>query len=218
MKNFLILIIVLSVVAVGFLFMIPKGHTEDSSQSLKEQIKQLEARIAGLEQHLQPGDHSGSSSTQRQDMNSWDPFQEMSRIQNRMDHMFQDSFWRGLGRPGFNAGGLFTPSVDIKETKDSYVYTMNLPGMDKADIHIETQGAQLIVSGEKKSSTEENDNKGGSYKQEASYGYFSNALLLPPDADKEKISAKYQNGELVIMLGKLASASRDTRSEKITIN
>ena len=218
MKNLIILLIIAGVIAVGFLFIIPRVSAEDNPLALKEHIKQLESRIAALENELQSKNISGGNSPATTQGGTWDPLLEMSRIQAGIDHMFQDSFWRGLGQPGFNSGGLVSPSVDIQETKDQYIYKMNLPGMEKADIQIETRGDQLVVSGEKKSTAQENNKNGQYYKQEASYGYFSNAIPLPQDADKEAISAKYQNGELVITLGRIESGKQTPESRKITIN
>src|SRR3954466_12508917 len=63
---------------------------------------------------------------------SWDPFREMAR-----------------GGAAF-AGGGFLPSFDVKETRDAYVFTAALPGVDEGDIDVSMTGNQLTVSGERR--------------------------------------------------------------------
>lgn len=84
----------------------------------------------------------------------------------------------------------------MKENDKAYLISIDLPGMDKKDISIETSGNRLIVSGERK---EESESKEGSKK---SYRQFHQSFTLPDDANLETISATSTNGVLKITVPK----------------
>lgn len=84
----------------------------------------------------------------------------------------------------------------MKESDKTYLISIDLPGMDKKDITIETAGNRLVVSGERK---EESENKEGSKK---SYRQFHQSFSLPDDANLEAISATSTNGVLKITVPK----------------
>ncbi len=97
------------------------------------------------------------------------------------------------------------PAVNIKETKDNFVVKMAVPGMSKKDFKIDLTDNVLTISSEKKDEKEEKD---GYYtKQEYSYQSFSRSFTLPKDVvDDDKITAKYENGELVLTIPKKEEA------------
>ncbi|MBD3810413.1 MAG: Hsp20/alpha crystallin family protein [Sulfuricurvum sp.] len=84
----------------------------------------------------------------------------------------------------------------MKENNKAYLISIDLPGMDKKDISIETSGNRLIVSGERK---EESESKEGSKK---SYRQYYQSFTLPDDANLETISATSTNGVLKITVPK----------------
>ncbi len=87
-------------------------------------------------------------------------------------------------------------SSSMKENEKAYLISIDLPGMDKKDISIETSGNRLIISGERK---EESESKEGSKK---SYRQFHQSFTLPDDANLETISATSTNGVLKITVPK----------------
>ncbi len=84
----------------------------------------------------------------------------------------------------------------MKETDKAYLISIDLPGMEKKDIKVETAGNRLNVSGERK---EENEGKEGSKR---AYSQFQQSYLLPDDANLEAISAASTNGVLKITVPK----------------
>ncbi len=142
----------------------------------------------------------------------WDPFAEMARMQQQMERMFDQSL---AARP-LPAAGAYNLSTDVKDTKDRYVINMDLPGMDKNNINVEVKNNTLLVSGERKKQDEE---KGTNfYKQERSFGYFSQSLPLPDDANVEAINVQYDKGVLKIEIPKLAKAKAEEKVTKIKVN
>lgn len=100
----------------------------------------------------------------------------------------------------------------MEHDKD-YVVEVAAPGMTKDDfnIHIDDEG-NLVIAMEKKD--EKKDDKKGRYlRREFSYSKFQQAMILPDDVDRNKISAKVDNGVLQVELPKLPE---ETKVAKVT--
>jgi HSP20 family protein len=76
---------------------------------------------------------------------------------------------------------------------------MAAPGMEKDDFKIELNNGMLTISSAKKQETT-TEEKGQYTRREFSYQSFSRSLTLPTSADSEKISAKYDNGILKVVI------------------
>jgi len=97
------------------------------------------------------------------------------------------------------------PSVNIKENNEGYAVEVAAPGFDKKDFKIELNNDVLTVSSEKKV---ENETKNDEHftKREFSYQSFSRSFTLPVTVKSEKITAKYENGVLLIAIPKKEEA------------
>jgi HSP20 family protein len=100
-----------------------------------------------------------------------------------------------FNRPFPQMNSTYTSST-MKENDKAYLISIDLPGMDKKDISIETINNRLIISGERK---EESENKEGSKK---SYRQCNQSFSLPDDANLEAITATSTNGVLKITVPK----------------
>ncbi|WP_024326158.1 Hsp20/alpha crystallin family protein [Thioalkalivibrio sp. AKL19] len=119
------------------------------------------------------------------------------RMHREMDRMFEDFFGAALGARGGDAASLLLkPSVDIAETRKAYRITVEVPGIDEDAIDLTVDGDDLIISGEKRQETEEDDQ--GYHRVERAYGQFRRILSLPGDADVDGIQARFKNGVLKI--------------------
>jgi len=136
---------------------------------------------------------------------TWEPFEEMKRMQQKLNKIFNENFGKGVGN-------YFEPDIDIKEDKTYYTITMDLPGMDKDKINVEIKNKMLRISGERETVLEEN--KGDKFfRQERSYGHFSRAIPLPDNIKENEISADYKNGVLTIKIAKAFPAAEDKEEE-----
>lgn len=95
-------------------------------------------------------------------------------------------------------GGFWRPPVDRVETNTAYIVNVELPGIKKEAIKINVHNNTLTISGDKKQG-DENKNH---YQSECYYGPFQRSITIPGEFDAEKITAKYQNGVLQIILPK----------------
>lgn len=106
------------------------------------------------------------------------------------------------------------PAINVIESDKDYKVEVAAPGMTKEDFNIHiSESNELVISMEKKNETKEDDHHNRRYlRREFSYSKFEQALILPEDVVKEKISANASNGVLTIDLPKR------TPEEKAKVN
>jgi HSP20 family protein len=119
------------------------------------------------------------------DLFGWDPFQEMRPVWSREVEAF-------------------APAFDVKETKDSFVFKADLPGVKENDLEVTSTGNRLTVSGKRETDKEEKDDT--YYTYERSYGSFSRIFTLPDQTDPAHIKAELKDGELTIVVPKAPGA------------
>lgn len=112
-------------------------------------------------------------------------------------------------RPTYANTVNFQPSCDIKETKDHYLVSFDMPGVKKEDIKIELQNNQLVISGERQYEMKEEDGE-ATLRHERAYGKFERTFVLPTTVSADKIEAHYENGVLNVALPKAESAKGRT--------
>ncbi len=94
----------------------------------------------------------------------------------------------------------FVPAFEIKETKEGYLFTADVPGVEQANLEISVTGNRLTVSGKREEAKEE---RGESfYACERSYGSFTRSFSLPEGSDVEHIHADLKAGVLTISVPK----------------
>ncbi len=104
--------------------------------------------------------------------------------------------------------------MNINETPDSYHIEAELPGVKKEDIALVLKDNNLIISGEKKSFSEEN--KKQYLRIERSSGSFYRSIALPRNIDREKITSKLIDGVLKVDIMK-AKNTQTAPEKKIDI-
>jgi HSP20 family protein len=131
----------------------------------------------------------------------WDPFHELSRLQESLTRMLDEGFFR---RPGESALSAWAPDVDIYETAEELVLQADMPGLSERDIDIRVENNTLTIRGERKfEATVPEDNY---LRIERRYGSFTRSFSLPHTVDTERIKAEYRNGVLTIRLPKREEA------------
>ncbi len=130
----------------------------------------------------------------------WSPGREMNALQNRLNHLFADSFFQPSRSDDDLSLGTWHPVVDMYDEDDKVVIKAELPGMDKKDIAIDVKDQVLTLSGER---TYDNEVKEENYyRRERAYGKFQRAFSLPADVDSDKIKADFKDGLLEIEVSK----------------
>lgn len=96
------------------------------------------------------------------------------------------------------------PAANVKETDDSFVLELAVPGLTKKDIHINIEKNLLTVSAEKEVTTKEGETV---KRSEFSFNEFKRSFQLPETVDTELVKAKFKNGVLSITLPKKEEAT-----------
>lgn len=127
--------------------------------------------------------------------------QEMDRLLARLTEM------KGDDLPPL---GDWAPSMDISETKDSLIATVEVPGMEQKDIQISLQESLLTIKGEKKKKQEKEEKEERYHRVERCYGAFTRPVRLPVTVDVTKVTAMCRNGLLTVTLPKITASKGTT--------
>lgn len=150
----------------------------------------------------------------------FDFFEEMRRIQNEMNRLF-DSFWSRPKRERFlsNVKRSFEfarePSSDLRETDNEVIAYIEMPGVEKKDIQLKVTENDIEIKAEKKA--ESRIEKKGYSRAERSYRGFYKAASLPVKVIPEKVKATYKNGVLEIIMPKKEKKKLEKKSKRVEI-
>ncbi len=123
------------------------------------------------------------------------------------DPFMLDDAFRTFMRPFRWETEAETPQMkmDVTETDGGFLVKAEIPGVRKEDIHVEVEGAKVMITAEVKKDIEEKK-EGRMLRSERSYGYTSRVFTLGCEVDRAKAEAKYVDGVLMLTLPKLVSA------------
>jgi HSP20 family protein len=130
------------------------------------------------------------------DLLRWDPFREMAPF---------------ASLPAVEAA-VFSPSFEVTENKDAYLFKADVPGIKRDDLEITTTGNRLQIAGKRDQEQEtKNDTV---YTYERQYGSFVRSFTLPEGADLDHARSELKDGVLTLAVPKKAGA----QSKKIAIS
>ena len=110
------------------------------------------------------------------------------------------------------------PAINVLENENQYEVELAAPGHTKDDfkVDIDHEG-NLVIQMEKKSDKEEKKSRGRYLRREFSYTKFQQTLILPEDADADKIEAKVENGVLTVTIPKYVKVEQPDQKRRIEI-
>jgi HSP20 family protein len=139
----------------------------------------------------------------------------LGTLRGEMDRLL-DSFFRepfGMSEWPQWATGKWSPAVDVAENDKELTIRAELPGIEPKDLDVTVTGNQLVISGEKRESSE-HDGK-DFHHSETRYGSFRRTIPLPEGVDTENVDAQYANGVLTLHLPKTAPAAQKRIEVKV---
>ena len=104
-----------------------------------------------------------------------------------------------LGK-SYSSDSTIQAPANIIESKENYKIELAVPGRNKEDFKIQIDKNLLNVSFEKKNPTLNENEK--VIRSEFSFNSFKRTFTLDDKVDAEKISAKYENGILILNIPK----------------
>ncbi len=141
-------------------------------------------------------------------MARWDPFRELASIQSELDRLFG----RTYGSEGEDVPDIrWVPPVDVYESPERFVITMELPGVSPDEVDISIENSVLTVRGER--SFYQQMAERDFHRIERRFGSFGRTVSLPSTADAERIEASFDAGVLQIEVPKREEA----KPRKITV-
>ncbi len=125
----------------------------------------------------------------------WDPFRNITTLQDRINRLFEDAFPREQGMEE-DLMCVWRPQVDIYENESGFIILVDLPGVDKQNVSVEVKENILTISGERAVYGPEQDDL--YYRRERSCGTFQRSFSLRTMIAPDKIKASFKNGVLKI--------------------
>ncbi len=92
----------------------------------------------------------------------------------------------------------FTPLADVEETASAWTIEVELPGVKKKDIDVQTHGRTIVISGERK----EKQRAGALREKRRLTGTFRYEVGLPGVFNSDEVSARLSDGELTVTVPK----------------
>jgi HSP20 family protein len=126
---------------------------------------------------------------------------------------FNDFFDNG----GIDRISTKAPAINVIEDEDRYKIEVATPGMTKDDfkIHVNKDGNLVIEMEKKKENEEKKDKK--YIRKEFAYTRFHQTLILPENAEKDKIEAKVENGVLKVCIPKMQNEVAEPEKRVIEV-
>jgi len=137
---------------------------------------------------------------------------------NWMSNFFNDFFDTDM-MPRMNATA---PAVNVKESDKGYVMEIAAPGLKKEYCRVSLdKDGNLNLKIEDKFERKEEDKAEGKkehyLRREFNYSNYEQTYVLPEDVDKEKISAKVENGILTVDLPKMSKEAEKEENKSIEV-
>jgi HSP20 family protein len=119
-------------------------------------------------------------------------------LSSEVERLFDEMIHRPWGFAREIRG--WNPSIDLYETRDSFILEADLPGVNAEDVKIEVQNGDLRLEGQR--TIEKDQSNGRFHTMERSSGYFVRQIKLPELVDKNAIKAEFKDGVLRVILPK----------------
>lgn len=134
-------------------------------------------------------------------LNRWSPMGTTRTIE-LFDRMMNELLSNGNGE----GGGVWLPSVDVKETDKDLTFIAELPGMEEKDVQVELSGDLLTIRGERAFNKEEK--KEDYLRIERSYGSFQRTFPINAPVKSDQIAAHFKDGILTVKVPKAEGTAK----------
>jgi len=141
-------------------------------------------------------------------INRWDPFRDLSTLQDKINRIFTEHPGRDVEHVSDRA---WAPVVDIMETTSDLIVRAELPGIGRENIDIEVTTESLSIRGERTFDVESKDQY---LRVERPYGPFARTFSIGVPVQADKVKASYRDGVLEVVVPK----AEEVKPKKIQVN
>ena len=140
----------------------------------------------------------------------WDPFTELRRMQENMDHL-----WRGFSQPSNGSTEMegWAIPLDVVRDGDNILVQASTPGVNPSDLSVAIENDVLTIRGQTAGDSEKQE--GNYLMRERHTGSFHRSLRLPDTLDVDRADTRYDHGVLTIAFPKLEA--KQARQLPITV-
>lgn len=144
-------------------------------------------------------------------LTGWRDFDEALKSINRLHRHIDVVFDNRIGSGPERVWRRVTwPAVNVVETKDSFVYRAEVPGLGEGDVVVQVEDEALLLRGERKSDAPKGYEV---HLRERAPVAFARKLPLPGRVDAEGVTATMKDGVLTVTLPK----AKDTLPRQIAV-
>lgn len=139
-------------------------------------------------------------------MTRWDAFHDLRGSQEQMLNQMYKLLGQARGQEAVESATgtasvpAWAPPVDISERNDAYVLTVELPGVNVADLEIAFQDGLLTIKGERAMTRDPEEQF---HVRERRYGLFRRSITLPLHVKADAIEASAEDGVLRVVVPKV---------------
>ena len=140
------------------------------------------------------------------------------------DRLFDDAFGRLFAQPTADAAPVRRPAIDVAESDNGYVVTLDVPGVGREDVKVSIDGRTVSIVAEARAETPASDAPTDATAdapkaaervilRERVTASFARSFTLPSEIDQASSQARLDNGVLTLTL-----ARRSPASTQLTVN
>lgn len=122
------------------------------------------------------------------------PFQELEQMKVRMNQLMGNNPFAT-----FRNANVFPP-VNMSEDQDNFYVRAELPGVNSKDLDVQADAKSVAISGKRRTVEDKAEFK--YHRRERNAGQFSRMLALSGEIESDKVTAKLENGILLLTLPK----------------
>lgn len=130
----------------------------------------------------------------------WDPFRNVSALQERINRLFDESIARSREIDDDMTMCSWRPTVDIFETPEGVTIRADLPGVGKENVEVEVKDNVLTLKGNRPE--DQSLDEESYFRKERCCGTFHRAFALHSIIQPDTIKAKFKDGVLEILIPK----------------
>lgn len=137
----------------------------------------------------------------------WSPFQEMETLRRQLDQVFDE-----VTNVADSAPARWVPAMRLVEAGDTYVLTVQLPGVNADDVDVQVTRETIEIKGDRKAPAKAEGTR--ALYDNIRYGTFHRVVNLPEAVQNNAVTADFNQGLLTLTLPKV----EDVRNKVVKIN